>query len=142
MSKIVLADSCYWLGLVDPKDQHYETSMAIAKLINDYTVIVPWPCMFESVSTHLTRNRYRTLLFEETIKKRGVELFPDDKYREVALSQVFDYSRNFGFSFSLVDSILREILKDVNVKVDYLITYNERDFSDVCANRQIEIINK
>lgn len=142
MSKIVLTDSCFWIGLVDSKDQHHETSNAIAELINDYTVIVPWPCMFESVSTHLVKNRKKTLFFEEKIKQPGVKLFPDDKYREIALSKVFDYNRNLGFSFSLVDSILREILKDTNVRVDYLVTYNERDFSDICADMQIGIINK
>ncbi|MGB1204020.1 MAG: hypothetical protein ACPG5B_00150 [Chitinophagales bacterium] len=41
---------------------------------------------------------------------------------------------------SLVDMIIRNILKDINIRVDYLVTDNTRDFADVCAMRGVEII--
>lgn len=141
MSKIVLTDSCYWLGLVDPKDQHHETSIAIGELINNFKIIVPWPCLFESVSTRLVRNKERTIFFENVIRKPEIELFDDDKYRYNALTQVFELNRVRGNSYSLVDSVLREILKDKNVRIDYLVTFNERDFQDLCDERQIVIVN-
>ena len=42
---------------------------------------------------------------------------------------------------SVVDSVIREIITDINVKIDYLITFNIKDFQDLCALRRIEIIS-
>lgn len=141
MAEVVLTDSCYWLGLVDPTDQHHETSIAIAELIRNYRIIFPWPCMYETISTHLAKNRARTLNFEKLVKRSKVELFDDNKYRLNALHRVFDNSRLKGYSHSLVDCVIREILKDKNAKVKYLITYNNRDFYDICNSRRIALIN-
>ena len=69
-------------------------------------------------------------------------LLEDSKYKDEALKQVFTYNRKAGFTFSLTDSVIREILKDINVTVNYLVTYNERDFKDICDQRLIEIINE
>jgi hypothetical protein len=33
MAKIVLTDACFWLGLVDPKDQYHEMANTVAELI-------------------------------------------------------------------------------------------------------------
>lgn len=141
MKSIVLTDSCYWLGLVDKSDQHHKTSVAIAELIKDKQIIIPWPCMFESVSTRLVRNRQRTKWFEEAICKPEVSLFDDEKYRKIALFQVFEKSKICGTSYSLTDSVVREILKDKEAAVKYLVTYNERDFMDVCDAKNIHLIS-
>jgi len=42
---------------------------------------------------------------------------------------------------SLVDNVLREMLKDINLRIGILITANEKDFIDICSQRNIEIIN-
>jgi len=139
MTKVVLTDSCYWLGLLDPADQHHYRSLSIANLLKNHTLIFPWPCLYETVSTHLARSRNRTLLLEQFINEPGVTFLHDELYKTNALFQVFEYSRVMGYTFSLTDSVLREIIKDANVKIDYLVTFNHRDFHDVCAQRQIEI---
>lgn len=142
MSKIILTDTCFWLGLIDPTDQHHEKSKDISELINDFKILFPWPCLYETVSTHLARNRQRTLYFESILKKPEIELIDDLKYRDSALNEVFDFNRYHGFTHSLADSVIREILKDIDIKVNCLVTYNAKDFYDVCAKRQIEIIEK
>ena len=43
-------------------------------------------------------------------------------------------------TYSLVDAVIREILKDKNLQIDYLATFNTRDFIDICAKRKIEIV--
>ena len=35
--------------------------------------------------------------------------------------------------------VIRFMLMNVNLKVDYLVTYNEKDFVDVCKKRKIGI---
>ncbi|HKM12478.1 MAG TPA: hypothetical protein PL115_01120 [Bacteroidales bacterium] len=142
MKKIILTDTCFWLGLVDPKDQFHALSLAIAELVEGNTVIFPWPCLYETISTHLARRRERLFVLEKIISKPNIVLLEDSKYKDEALKQVFTYNRKAGFTFSLTDSVIREILKDINVTVNYLVTYNERDFKDICDQRLIEIINE
>jgi len=40
-------------------------------------------------------------------------------------------------SLSLVDCVLRGLLRDINVRVDAFMTFNEGDFADVCRARSI-----
>ena len=141
MAKIVLTDTCFWLGLVDPTDQYHEMSNTVAELINGFQIIFPWPCLYETISTHLTRRRERLLYLEEFIKKPEVILFDDTNYKANAIEEVFNLNRVAGFTYSLTDSVIREILKDINVKINYLATFNNSDFEDICQLRQIEIVN-
>lgn len=140
MNKNILTDSCFWLGLVDNKDQHHSDAKTIVDLIENNTIIIPWPCLYETISTHLARRRERLLFFEEIISKPNIVLLDDNIYKYEALKQVFQFNRLSGFTYSLTDSVIREILKDVNVKINYLVTFNEPDFKDVCDQRLIEII--
>lgn len=141
MAKIVITDSCFWLGLLDPSDQHHKLSNAVAELIDGHQIIFPWPCLYETISTHLTRRRDRLLYLEEFIKKPEVILFDDSNYKSDALQAVFQSNRLSGFTYSLTDGVIREILKDIDVKINYLVTFNDKDFQDICQQRQIEILN-
>lgn len=142
MNKVIITDTCFWIGLVDTKDQFHKTSLAIADLLQDNQILFPWPCLYETISTHLTRRRERLLYFEEIISKSNVILFNDNDYKVEALKQVFQHNRTSGFTFSLTDSVIREILKDVSVRINYLVTYNLPDFQDICEQRRIDIINE
>jgi hypothetical protein len=43
---------------------------------------------------------------------------------------------------SLVDTVIREMLSDESLKIDYLITFNIKDFIDVCSRRNITILSE
>ncbi|MCL5878743.1 MAG: hypothetical protein M1428_02945 [Deltaproteobacteria bacterium] len=142
MPPIVLTDSCFWIGLVDPADQYHEDSVQIFELFlstKGYKIVFPWPCLYETISTRLVRRREQTFKFENWIKELEIELFDDSMYKKGALKEVFNSLRSYGYTFSLTDGVIREVLKDINVKIDYMITFNRRDFSDICAKRQIRI---
>src|SRR6266487_2021914 len=141
MAKIILTDAGFWLGLVDPKDQFHESSNTIAEMIEGYNILFPWPCFYETISTYLVRRRERLLYLEKFIKRPNIFLFDDKDYKLTALEEVFQLNRISGFTYSLNDSVIREILKDINVKVNYLVTFNDEDFKDLCSMRKIEIIN-
>src|SRR5271156_3571005 len=117
MPKTILTDTCYWLGLLDHDDQYHSDSIAVSKLINNYKIIVPWPCLYETISTRLVRNYERLTIFETLLKKPEIELIDDTKYKNTALNEVFEFNRNNGFTFSLADSVIREMLKDINIRV-------------------------
>lgn len=127
--------------MIDPTDQHHAASKDIADYMEQNKILLPWPCLYETVSTHLVRRRDLILHFEAILSKNNVFLLADDTYKDEAFRQVFLSNKYSGYSYSLVDCVLREILKDMNVKINFLLTFNKPDFKDVCDQRQIEIIN-
>ncbi len=141
MQKYILTDTCFWIGLIDDTDQHHNDSTTISKVVEEATLILPYPCLYETVNTKLTRNKKRLVFFEQLIRRSNVELISDSKYREIALDKVFSRNRKYDdYSHSLVDAVLREIILDIDIKIDYLISFNERDFIDVCVKRNIEFL--
>lgn len=141
MRKVILADTGFWLGLIDPRDNFHNSANEISELIDGNTILFPWPCLYETISTRLVRRRQQLLHLEKLLSQSFVILIDDNDYKMSALSSVFENNRRTGRAFSLVDSVIREIIKDVNVKMDYFVTFNDSDFSDVCNARKIEILN-
>ena len=141
MNKVVLTDTGFWIGLIDPNDQFHEASSVIEDLIEGDKILFPWPCLYETISTRLIRKRAQLQYLEKAISKPDIVFFQDEEYREEALKHLFQFYRNRGLTYSLADCVIREILKDVNVKVNYLITYNSKDFRDICDQRKIDIID-
>lgn len=140
MNQTALTDSCFWIGLTDASDPYHEKSLEIAQLIEENQTVIPWPCLYETVSTRLVRKRKQLILFEQLIQRPNVILMNDEQYRDAALEQVLFQNRMHGNSFSLVDGVIREILKDQNTRIHYLVTFNQRDFEDVCQQRQVPIL--
>ncbi len=140
MKNTILTDTCFWLGLLDPSDQYHVNSKAIADLLQENDTIIPWPCLYEAISTHLVKKRERLLFMEEIIERENIILLDDSEYKQEALRQTFEFNRIHGFAFSLVDCVIREILKDVSLNINYMVTFNEKDFRDICDIRKVEII--
>ena len=40
----------------------------------------------------------------------------------------------------MVDCLIRLLIEDVNTRVNYLATFNERDFIDVCVRHRVEFL--
>ena len=64
----------------------------------------------------------------------------DDKYREVAFKDTISDQNDRGIS--LVDNIIRVMLKDGSHKIKALVTFNSKDFEDICYEEGIELINE
>ena len=77
--------------------------------------------------------------FEIILKNERIQRIDDSVYRETVFNELFHHNKNLPTNYSIVDFILREMLKDINLKLDYLITFNKSDFEDICQIRQIEI---
>lgn len=137
----ILTDTGYWLGLIDNRDSYHEKSNEVSSLIEGHRIIIPWPCLYETLSTRLIRQREKIILFEKHMSLSHISLLEDDHYKSNALNQVFIVNNKMGFSHSLTDAVIREMLKDVNTKIDAIVTYNRKDFVDVCLRREIQIID-
>ena len=140
--KYILIDSCYWFGLYDKNDPYHEYSKIIAELIDNYKIIIPYPSLYEVLNSAFIKKKLWLNSFEELMSSDRVEFVYDEKYRDDALKNTYSIHRTISPQISLVDSIIREIIKDINIKIDYVVTYNEKDFKDVCDIRGLEIISK
>lgn len=140
MQKYILIDSCYWFGLFDVKDQYKDYSNEVKDVINGHKLIIPFPSLYEVLNSKFIRNKIALNSIENLIKSGDIILLEDEIYRQNALENVYSIYRTQLPQISLVDSIIREILSDTDIKIDVLVTYNEKDFKDVCDKRRITIL--
>jgi predicted nucleic acid-binding protein len=136
----VLTDAGIWYALFDPRDQYYAQAQEKAQYLDLFHIVLPWPILYETLRTRLVRNVASLRSFEAYLSRPHITYLEDASYRNAALELSMDSSLNRARPLSLVDCVLRLMLEDVNMKIDYLITFNVGDFSDVCRTRGIEII--
>lgn len=135
-----MIDSCYWFGLFDVKDQYKDYSNEVKDIIKGHKLIIPYPSLYEVLNSKFIRNKLALNSIERLIKSGDIILLEDEIYREKALENVYSIYRTRLPQISLVDSIIREILSDKEIKIDALVTYNEKDFKDICDVRRITIL--
>ncbi|AWH84556.1 hypothetical protein HYN59_05230 [Flavobacterium album] len=140
MDKYILVDTGYWFGLLDPSDSYHQQAQEVAEIISDYTLIIPFPTLYEVLNSSFIKNKAALENLENLIKSEKTALIYDESYRDNALHNVYQVHKSPIPKVALVDSIIREILKDINIKVDGLVTFNVKDFKDLCDIRNISII--
>lgn len=79
--------------------------------------------------------------FNKLLEKSSTIIVSDVRYKEKALSSVLDYNIHFKRPMSLVDRIIRLMLEDVDLNINSLITYNTKDFVDLCSKKGITLLN-
>jgi predicted nucleic acid-binding protein len=141
MTKNTLIDAGFLIALCDPSDDERENAIAIYDLISDHTCILPWPIHYETFRTKSYKRHDALILFNQFINYRNVEYFDDSNYRDRSLEKLIDSYHKPNKKYSLVDHVIREIIIDPNVKIDYFVTFNPKDFMDVCSMRRIEILS-
>lgn len=128
--KYILADSCFWYALFSKNDQYHSSAISVYNKIEKSNFILPWPILYEVIDTTFIKNKIGFGNFIRILKYPNYIRLDDSKYREIAFEKTESYSTKNSRYISLVDCVLREILKDINVRVDYFITSNQKDFID------------
>jgi len=138
----VLVDSCFWFALFDARDPFHDKANELVHLLDLGYIILPYPTLYETINTRFTRNRTWVEEFEKTLKNNKTRTIEDNPYRENALTMTFDSTINKKRPMSLVDMVIRLMLDDINLKIDYLISFNTVDFIDICLKNRIELISE
>jgi len=136
----VCADAGFLIGLYDQTDQYHKAAAEYFGVLFESSanrLVIPWPVLYEAVSTRLARRRDAIALFERHWKylllRQRLELLSDSTFRDGVVEECFAESGKQDYrNLSAVDRILRRILSDRNLRIDAFITFNERDFADVC----------
>jgi predicted nucleic acid-binding protein len=140
INKTALVDSGFWIALLDERDQHYEEAQQKAETLFHLHYIFPWPILYETLRTRFVRRPLAVRKFESFLKRPNTTYLEDAKYRTNALAKTLSDRPHGVRAFSLVDNVLRMIIADTTVRVDYVLTFNTGDFVDVCRQRDVEMI--
>lgn len=121
----VLVDTGFWIALFDPgKDPENQLEAErIADEIADEVIIMPFPTLYEFVNSRLSR-RESKLLFERLLIRPNVIKLNDIKYRDIALKNYFAKKAHDFTDASLVDEVLKLIILDENLSIDYLASFD------------------
>jgi predicted nucleic acid-binding protein len=147
----ICADAGFLIALYDARDSHHEHALrqfevffAPDSLRN--VLLAPWPILYESLNTRQARRKpvLQQLSTDWTILERNEQLIllSDEVYRDQALRDYLDTYQGIPRTFSLADRVIRAVLADPTISIDAFLTYNSRDFFDVCAAKQIQLIDQ
>lgn len=102
--------------------------------------VLAWPILYETVNTRLVRRPETLAKFKSIATGSETILLDDAPYREESLAGVV---ARWGDprSLSLVDTVLCRIIEDVNVQVAALLTFDTKDFLNVCLQNNVELLN-
>lgn len=140
LSYKILTDTCFWIGLIDKDDQYHDESVKVYDQINKFEIILPWPIYYEVLRTRFMRRPLYVDLFFRELKRPNIKTIDDSPYKQKALDETLKLAGKR--QISLVDMVMRFMLDDAGMKIDYLVTFNESDFVDICRKRQISLYNK
>jgi predicted nucleic acid-binding protein len=121
----ILVDTGFWIALFDPHDDPKNCIEAerIAKMIEQENLVIPFPTLYEFVNSKFSRKESVTE-FENLLNRPTINLLSDVEYKENAISNFFEKHRYTYSDLSLVDEILKLILHDKNIQIDYIVTFD------------------
>ena len=139
----VCLDACFLIGLYDPRDQYHLRALELFSELFDTPgqnmAVIVWPVLYETVSTQLVKNRLNISAMERDLRSlraaKRLDYLDDSPYRDEALDACFGELGRTPASYrnlSLTDRVLRGVLLDLNTRVDAVLTFNVKDFSDAC----------
>ena len=95
--------------------------------------------MYETVNTRFSRRRGNLAQFRAIVELPDTVLLDDSPYRLESYKTLMMTTRT-GSPVSLVDTVLRAVLEDVNVSVGAMLTFNHADFADICSKLNVELL--
>lgn len=129
----ILTDTCFWIALFDENGEYHLSSLKIFEYIRKFNILIPWPVFYEVLRSKFVKKSNWVERFKESLISLKIYRIDDSPYRELALKETIKSSISVKRAISLVDMVIRFIMLDRKHRIDYLITYNEKDFYDVCV---------
>jgi len=138
----ILIDTCYWFALYDTSDGNHNKALDMITYLELGKIIIPFPTLYETINTRFIKRGEWIKDFEKKLNHNNFYLIKDKEYQDDALNLTFDTVIKQNRFLSLTDMVIRLMLNDINLKIDYLITFDTGDFIDMCQRRRIELINE
>lgn len=121
--------------------ENYSKALKIIDDLENNEVIIPWPTLYEFVNTQLARRKENLFAFQQFLLKPNIRKISDEEYKEAALQKVFELNVSREVSISLIDEVLRLMILDSSLSIDYLVTFNKSDFEYPCQLANVMILD-
>ncbi|MEK6152140.1 hypothetical protein WIW50_02715 [Flavobacteriaceae bacterium 3-367] len=119
MAKTYLPDTGFWIALY----ANNEEAETIATIIEDDNILIPYPSMYEFLNSKFSR-RGLAYEFQKLLKRPNIKKIYDDDYRDDSFDNFFYNAINYSLDVSLVDEVIKLMIIDPKLKVDFLISYD------------------
>lgn len=141
--KAICVDTGFLIGLYDTNDEfHNIASRYFGEFFDTGTnrLLIPWPILYEAISTRMAKNRVGLARLDKDWKRlavqRRLDVLSDEPFRERAIDECFDELGKPAphyRSLSVVDRVVRRMLSDTDLRIHAFVTFNPKDFVDVCT---------
>lgn len=121
----ILLDTCFWIALYNNGDQYNEVAERIANQIEEEELFLPFPSLYEFINSKFSRNRELVFEFENLLSRPNVHLINDSEYLNIALENFFRQHKEAYTDLSLIDEVIKLMLSDRNMRIDYFVTFDE-----------------
>lgn len=137
----ILIDTGFWYAFYDESDEHHEKAIKLMPYLDRHIILIPYPSLYETINTRFSKRKNWMSSFRTLMNSPTCVLVHDEKYKEDTLIMTFSTSLEKRRPISLVDMVMRQMLDDVNLKTDAIVTFNPEDFYDVCLKKNKIIIS-
>lgn len=147
----ICVDASFLIGLYDERDgRHNQAREYFLRYFpeGDNRLVIPWPIVYEAVSTTLVKNKKGMHLLERDWKllsgQQRLQLLSDLPFREGIVDECFDELQKPAPHYrklSAVDRVIRRILSDSNIRISIFLTFDPKDFVDVCKAFRREMLS-
>lgn len=137
----VLVDTGFWFAYYDNSDSFHQVAVSIMDLLDNHNILIPFPSLYETINTRFSKKKKWMEHFKALINNPNCTLISDDSYKEMTLELSMNSAIEKDRAISMVDMIIRQMLDDVNLRSDALITFNPEDFADVCRKKNKVMIS-
>ena len=137
----VLIDTGFWYAFYDESDEHHDKAIKLMPYLEKHTILIPYPSLYETINTRFSKRTIWMSSFRSLMNSSTCCFVHDEKYKEDTLKMTFSTSLEKRRPISLVDMVMRQMLDDVNLKTDAIVTFNPEDFYDVCMKKNKIIIS-
>ena len=136
----IVIDTGFWIALFDPAKDPKNGLKAerIADVIIDENLIIPFPTLYEFVNSRLSRREAKFQL-EMLLSRPNVIKLSDTNYKDEALESFFLKSKSDYSDVSLVDEIIKLIMADKTLKIDYIASFDKGLLNDALSKGIREI---
>ncbi len=135
----LLIDTGFFIALFNERDQHHASACKLGEWLDILPIILPWPILYETINTRLARQPANLARFDAIAQLPETILLDDSPYRSESYATVLAPTRPKA-PLSLVDAVLCNIIEDVNVPISAMLTFNERDFLQICYEYNVELL--
>jgi hypothetical protein len=144
-----LLDSSFLFALYEDEGERSRQarhSFANAFSRSGSVLIVAWPILYETFNTRFSSDLLQIHRLESewsSLKERKQLQFLDDTpFRRRSLEEWWarDLKLSGWRGLSLVDRVLRAVLESRSPRVHALLSFDHRDFSDVCGKLKVKIV--